>query len=246
MDKVSQAEPKQTTQLHQEHVPEPPEDITHVYTRQHNTTGLDAPYAGPFPVISRPTRSTVKIRVGYYKDGSERYELRHWRDLKLSPSFADVKDKEAHRPQLGRKPKNTPESSAPSRSEPATTDDAGKNKQTGRVLPATPAVEKQPPISNSRPIRSTRNQAPIYVDSIASIQTSGPPLVTPFPTSREAPRSSTMSSSPPESNHAPAAWSASSWELELINQSVGNQRGSSNKVSQSGPPIATHTPPAPG
>ena len=32
-----------------------PDDITHVYTRQHKTTGLQCPYEGPFRVVSRPS-----------------------------------------------------------------------------------------------------------------------------------------------------------------------------------------------
>ena len=41
-----------------------PEHITHVYTRQHQTTGLQPPYEGPFPVAERVSRSVVKIVVG--------------------------------------------------------------------------------------------------------------------------------------------------------------------------------------
>ena len=77
--------PKPTGIQPQTPVPEPPPTVTHVYTRQHNTTGLQAPYQGPFPVISRPSRSTVKIRVGYSKHNVPRYEIRHWRDLNKCP-----------------------------------------------------------------------------------------------------------------------------------------------------------------
>ena len=68
MHKVDNQNPKPTTkQPHQEIVPEPPLTVTHVYTKQHKTTGLQPSYCGPFPVIERLSRSTVKIRVGFTK-----------------------------------------------------------------------------------------------------------------------------------------------------------------------------------
>ena len=41
-------------------VPSLPDDVSHVYVRRHDTKGLASKYVGPFPVTSRPQRSTLK------------------------------------------------------------------------------------------------------------------------------------------------------------------------------------------
>ena len=83
----------------------PPQTVTHVYTRQHNVKGLQTNFRGPFEVISRPTRSTVKIKVGLNKDGSDRVEVRSWGDTK--PAYLRAEAEAAVRPKRGRpsKPK---------------------------------------------------------------------------------------------------------------------------------------------
>ena len=85
--------------------PEPPEDVTHVYTLQHKKYGLDPSYCGPFKIDKRLSRSTVRIIVGTYKDNSKRTEDRHWSDLKAIKIEGPVKEEE--RPKLGRKPNNS-------------------------------------------------------------------------------------------------------------------------------------------
>ena len=77
-----------------------PLDVTHVYTRQHQTTGLQCPFEGPFEILERPSRSTVKIRVGQYQDGRDRVEIRHFNDLKLA--HPDSMASPVSRPKLGR------------------------------------------------------------------------------------------------------------------------------------------------
>ena len=52
----------------QEKVDPPGEKVTHVYTKQHNKKGLDSSFKGPFEIISRPSRSTIEIKVGVNKD----------------------------------------------------------------------------------------------------------------------------------------------------------------------------------
>ena len=59
-------------------VAEPAKDMTHVYTRQHKRYGLDPGFKGPFPIVDRNSRSSVKIEVGRYADNSIRTEDRHW------------------------------------------------------------------------------------------------------------------------------------------------------------------------
>ena len=81
-------------------MPQIPENITQVYTKQHQTTGLQPSFEGPFRVEERTSRSVWKIEVGSYKDGRKRYEYRHVNDLK----FAHPKSLAApiERPKLGR------------------------------------------------------------------------------------------------------------------------------------------------
>ena len=84
MQKFNNKLPAPTRKPNQVDIPEPPMSVTHVYTRQHNKVGLEATYAGPFEIEERPSRSTVKIKVGLTPKGEPRYELRHWKDLRIA------------------------------------------------------------------------------------------------------------------------------------------------------------------
>ena len=90
-------------------VPEPPDDATHVYTREHKRYGLDPGFKGPFPIVKRLTRSSVRIEVGRYADNSVRTEDRHWSDLKAIKLDQSIKPET--RPKLGRPSKELPSSS---------------------------------------------------------------------------------------------------------------------------------------
>ena len=83
-----------------------PTSVTHVYVRQYDIKGLSSKYVGPFKITSRPSRSTVEIRVGTNKDGSERREIRHISDTKIAYLRDDAV--EASRPKRGRPPKPKP------------------------------------------------------------------------------------------------------------------------------------------
>ena len=76
------------------------EDVTHVYTRQHQTTGLQSHFEGPFRIEERVSRSIFKLEVGSYKDGRKRFELRHLNDLK--PAHPKSIAAPASQPRLGR------------------------------------------------------------------------------------------------------------------------------------------------
>ena len=198
MQKSDNKQPIPTTKHQQTIVPDPPLTIKRVYAKQHKAIGLDAPYEGPFPVVSRPTRSSVKIKVGLTARGEPRYEVRSWRDLKVAP---DEDAPDAEKPRKGRRPKEST-----SQSEPATTteprSEVNKTQAEIPVLvtpnqPVEPADQIPPPNSNERGKRSTRNPRPIYVDSM---ECSGPPPFRGFPVNR--------------------TWSASEAELAAINQSI--------------------------
>ena len=163
LTKLDSATPKQTSSQPSNQIPvlEPPQSVTHVYIKEHSAKGLEAQYRGPFAIISRPSRSTVKIRVGFYANGEERVQVRHWRDLKIAERRSEV---EAERPKLGR-PKKPPTEKPKPESE-----DAGKVNK--------PVPTEKPAQIQTRQVRSTRNQSPNYVSAITL---TGPPMKHPFP-----------------------------------------------------------------
>ena len=139
-----------------------PAGTTHVFVKQHKTQGLDPPWSGPFPVMEKISRSQIRIKVGLRKEGNVRSEVRRLHDIK--PAFLAEGVQDAERPRRGRKahppplPPDTPTSEA-----------ANKENATGTNN------EENPPNSNVstehssprwRPTRSTRNQNPVYIDTI--------------------------------------------------------------------------------
>ena len=157
----------------------PSERVTHVYTKQHNVKGLHPSWVGPFKVLNRPTRSSLEIKVGLNRDESDRTELRAWADVK--PAHRREGVEEAARPKRGRPSKKADESSG---------------EQPSPVPDMQPSVEL--PQANQRPTRSTRNQAPNYVDAlIESIDFSRPPPIM-----------------------QKKAWQASPEDLQAINNSI--------------------------
>ena len=171
------------------------------YTRQHKAQGLQVPYEGPFPIVERPSWSTVKIDVGAFKSGERRYEIQHRNDIKVAHPKSLAAP--AQRPTLGRPPQvQTSAQSDPSTStdaqaetslpfqkpsnqflEPPLHQQAPGSKQTTaksdgksrHVNHATSTRQNRlsspdppgiPPFITTRPVRSTRNPDPIYVDGI--------------------------------------------------------------------------------
>ena len=135
-----------------------PEGVTQAYTRQHQRTGLQAPFEGPFDIHSRPSRSTVKLKVGTFKDGEDRFEIRHVNDLKFA--HPDSLAAPIQRPRRGR-----PSARVDS---PSTTDG-----QTMAAPEPTPSNQSDSSVNNatgaavgSRPVRATRNPAPKYIDAV--------------------------------------------------------------------------------
>ena len=160
-----------------------PPGTTHVMTRQHKTTGLDPNWAGPFPILEHMSRSQIKIKVGHFRDGSIKSEIRRLHDIK--PAYLEPGSVDAERPARGRPPKRPPPSTSdplqtPSTSEAASPTNMSTNffsETTTNVIPQnvnTQPVDISPPNSNPqsyrdallRPIRATRNPKPRYVDAI--------------------------------------------------------------------------------
>ena len=170
VEKLNNKSPIQTSTPNQTPIEEPPASVKYVYTKQHNTTGLQAPYVGPFLVVSRPSRSTAKIRVGYFKNGVPKYEIRSWRDLKIAHLAPDAE--EAARPTRGRPPSKPVQTLLTSESAPAKIiqDGAQINKLStdSAVPPEAVKTNSNSNVGGKRPPpRSTRNPNPVYVDTIS-------------------------------------------------------------------------------
>ena len=152
--------------------------------------GLQAPYTGPFPVVSRPSRSTVKIRVGYFQNGEPKYEVRNWRDIKIGHLAPDAPV--ASRPKRGR-PSSKKATALLTGSEADNQDGVEVNNAVAQPVERAPIpIKNNQPNSNvggkpdAKPVRSTRNPSPNYVDSVT----------------------------------IPQAWSASPAELDVINRMI--------------------------
>ena len=127
-------------------LPDIPVDVTHVYTRQHKTTGLQPPFEGPFRIASRPSRSTVQLEVGVYNNGEPRYEIRHLNDLRLA--HPESLAAPAVRPKLGR-PSATVQ-----------VDVQTSTEATNQFLPSQPSQQlpKPPPFSQNKQAAGRSNQ----------------------------------------------------------------------------------------
>ena len=181
-----------------------PSSITHVYTKEHNTKGLDSRFKGPFEILSRPSSSTILIKVGINKDSSDRTELRHWSDVR--PAYLRPDAVEAERPKRGR-----PKVSHPSKS----SSDTSSNQNIAET--ESPPAPNLDPGNSNRPTRSTRNPAPNY---IAGIDFSKPPPSM-APNSNSLPTPAEHTGPPPFSGFLrQEPWSASIMELNAINASI--------------------------
>ena len=141
-------------------------------------------------MLSFPSRSTVEIKAGLTAKGEVRSELRSWSDCK--PAFMREDTVEASRSKRGRPSKE----SVPDKM------DQDQNKPIGN---------DPPNLGHSRPIRSTRNQSPNYLEALVALidfSTPPPPL----------PGAGNSNLLPTHADHRP--WSASSTELKFINQSI--------------------------
>ena len=87
-----------------------PQNISHVYVKQHNIKGLASKYLGAFPITSRISNSQIEIKVGLNAQGQDRLEIRHISDLKAAYLRDDAEI--AVRPRRGR-PKKTPTADNP-------------------------------------------------------------------------------------------------------------------------------------
>ena len=151
------------------------EKATHVYVKVEDPGPLCPRFEGPFRIISRPTKSTVQVRLGSYVDGSPRLQVYSWASCK--PAHMRPGDKEYERPKLGRPPTNSSGGPKPTDSSISSessqevnnqgtlhsTRNKRDNIQTLLTSDTDPAAHRH----NPRPARSSRNQNPAYIDYLA-------------------------------------------------------------------------------
>ena len=181
---------------------------THVYVKEDKskTTPLAPRWSGPYPILDRPSNSTLKIKIGTYASGQTRTQIVHWNNCRVA--FMRDGQKEASRPKLGRPPQVPPNFVLPPPPPQDTTSDtmSDLDSESSSITSEEPSVDmediqEEEPI---RPIRSTRNPDPKYVwstsNSVYSVKSSGPPPYLGFPSA--------------------AMWTASPSDLAIINQSI--------------------------
>ena len=81
-------------------IPQELSQATHVYTQEPNRKPLGPAYQGPYPIVDRPSPSTITIRVGSYANGTPKTELRHWDTCKVAHFRNDAY--QAEKPRRGR------------------------------------------------------------------------------------------------------------------------------------------------
>ena len=82
------------------YMPPATKTATHVYIKVENPTGLSNKWQGPFPIVKRPTNTTITIKVGYNKQGLPLLEDHHWSRVQIAHMRPDAS--EAHRLLKGR------------------------------------------------------------------------------------------------------------------------------------------------
>ena len=97
--------PVETTHNREQAVNYPDLSTTsHVYVKKGKVTPLGPKFEGPFEIVERLGKSCVKLRVGVYSSGEDRFEVQHWSNLK--PAAMTENEMPATRAKLGRKPLN--------------------------------------------------------------------------------------------------------------------------------------------
>ena len=143
------------------------DQASHVYVKVAEPQGLSSRFEGPYPIVSRPSRSTVQLRLGSYANGVPRLQEYHWSSCKVAHLRDGASD--GQRPNLGRpRTKPDPPARKPSSDPPDSIDESGGVDQIQEAEPVlqepTSSESSAPPGCPSRPIRSTRNPSPKYVD----------------------------------------------------------------------------------
>ena len=135
-----------------EYMPSITDKADHVYIKLEKTDNLGISYQGPFPIVDRPSKTTVTIRVGHTAKGQPRLETHHWDRLQIAHLRPDALV--AKKIQLGRKrvhradpvnkeclaPKQTVNDVTPSHATSSTQNITQPLNQGGALSPSPPAA----------------------------------------------------------------------------------------------------------
>ena len=67
-------------------------NATHVYIKLDKPDNLGQKFMGPFPIIDRPSNTTLTVRVGYTAQGEPRVETHHWSRVQVAHLRPDQQD----------------------------------------------------------------------------------------------------------------------------------------------------------
>ena len=84
--------------------------VKSVYVQMDGPHGLAPRWEGPYPIVSRPSRSQITVRIGSYVNGTPRLQTYNWNSVKVANEREGAQM--GSRPKLGRKPKNATSSVA--------------------------------------------------------------------------------------------------------------------------------------
>ena len=88
-------------------------------------------YTGPHKIISRPTQSTIKVKVGTFVNGAENLQVHHWSNLK--PATVREDTPEAEMPKRGRPAKTSPPTEVRSSTESAAANEGARKEKRQKV-----------------------------------------------------------------------------------------------------------------
>ena len=140
---------------------------THVYVKKANPLSLESKFEGPFEILSRPSRSTIIVKIGCHVDGSPRTLNLNWNSCKIAHLRDDAQV--GSRPTLGRPAKRpSPSTSGSQLTRPDPPPIPIPKQAVQPVAAAGPSNSNQNNetrgnIQTSRPVRVSRNPAPKYV-----------------------------------------------------------------------------------
>ena len=80
-------------------------NATHVYIKLDKPDNLGQKFMGPFPIIDRPSNTTITVRVGYNRHGLPRLEQHHWNRVHIA--YMRPEAHEAEKQVLGRPRRTT-------------------------------------------------------------------------------------------------------------------------------------------
>merc|ERR1712020_310768 len=142
-----------------------PENVEQVYYKNHgDEKSLSEKFKGPVPIVSRPSRSTVQLQVGSYRNGDPPFYA--FRDMlgrkptasaPSAPPGSSEWSSMAPSPNVARPTSNASPSEV---SPPETPEPPDPPPSAPSVVPEPPASQV-PTTSAGRPIRSSRNRIPL-------------------------------------------------------------------------------------